>query len=137
MSTSVEAVCVDPAKVNQIWPLVSDLVRSAILKTGLSDFTEVQRSILSGHSLLWLAWNGSKIEGVASTALEKANDKLACTIVACGGNGSERWLGLISSIEQYAKNEGCSSMRIIGRKGWARVLDGYKTKNIILEKALS
>jgi hypothetical protein len=43
---------------------------------------------------------------------------------------------LFERIEQYAKDEGCSAIRLYGRKGWERVLDGYKVEHVILEKAL-
>jgi hypothetical protein len=47
-----------------------------------------------------------------------------------------RWIGLIGKIEEFARAEGCSSTRIMGRKGWARVLTSYRTKRIVLEKEL-
>jgi hypothetical protein len=47
-----------------------------------------------------------------------------------------RWIGLIEKIEEFARAEGCSATRIMGRKGWARVLASYHTKRIVLEKDL-
>jgi hypothetical protein len=47
-----------------------------------------------------------------------------------------RWLRLIAGIEVYAKNEGCSCVRIFGRKGWLRALEGYRAKCVILNKEL-
>jgi hypothetical protein len=47
-----------------------------------------------------------------------------------------RWIGLIEKIEEFARAEGCSATRIMGRKGWARVLASYRTKRIVLEKDL-
>jgi hypothetical protein len=46
------------------------------------------------------------------------------------------WLPLLEGIESYARASGCAAVRIMGRRGWARVLDGYRTKRIILEKDL-
>lgn len=46
------------------------------------------------------------------------------------------WLPLLDGIEAYARGAGCSAVRIMGRKGWARVLASYKAKRIILEKDL-
>jgi hypothetical protein len=59
-----------------------------------------------------------------------------CTLTACAGNERDRWLPLMEKIEQYAIDEGCSSMRIYGRKGWERVLTGYRAEHVILEKRL-
>jgi hypothetical protein len=47
-----------------------------------------------------------------------------------------RWIGLLERIEEFARTEGCEATRIIGRKGWARVLTSYQTKRIVLEKDL-
>jgi hypothetical protein len=47
-----------------------------------------------------------------------------------------RWIGLLERIEEFARAEGCEATRIIGRKGWARVLTSYRTKRIVLEKDL-
>ena len=49
----------------------------------------------------------------------------------------KRWLPLIEKIENYARDEGCTRVRIFGRKGWLRVLDGYEAKHIIMDKELS
>ena len=106
------------------------------MRTGLSDFQEIEDSILDGDALLWLVWDGERIEAAVSTILQKANGNLSCVIVACGGNDMGRWVGLIEKIEKYAKDEGCTSTRIIGRRGWLRALEGYQMKHVILEKAV-
>ena len=36
----------------------------------------------------------------------------------------------------FYEDEGCSAMRIYGRKGWERVLDDYDIAHVVLEKAL-
>lgn len=131
-----ELVCVDPKEIRRIWPHASHFIKRAILRTGLSDFEEVEDSILDGDALLWLAWDGERIEAAASTILETANERKSCVIVACGGEDMSHWLGLIAQIETYAKNEGCSCARIIGRRGWSRVLEGYRAEYAILEKAI-
>jgi hypothetical protein len=127
----VELVCVDPERVHEFWPYAKDLILSAILRTGLSEPTVIERDILSGHQLLWLAWDGA-IQAAASTHL--ANN--VCTVTACGGANLNEWLPLFAQIEQYAKNEGCRCVRIYGRKGWLRVLKGYEAKHVIIERRL-
>ena len=46
------------------------------------------------------------------------------------------WLHLLDRHREFARAEGCDAMRIIGRKGWARVLKDYRAKRVILEKEL-
>lgn len=125
------AVCVDPAIINLVWPKVSKSVRRAIDR-GHNRFEEVERNILNGLSLVWLALDGDDIEGVAVTGL--FGD--ACEIIAASGHNFRSWLHLIDELENYARAEGKTRMRIIGRKGWVKVLPDYKQTSIVLERAL-
>jgi hypothetical protein len=141
MPSSAELVCVDPKRVHEIWPHVASPLRRAIAKTGLSAFADVERDVLSGRALLWLAVSGEgggfTVEAVASTSLQQTDAGRVCIITACAGANMPRWLPLISNIEAYAKEEGCSCVRIFGRKGWLRVLDGFRGKHVVLDKELS
>lgn len=128
----MELICIDPARIDEFWPYAEPLIRQAIERTNLSAFEDIERAVRKGHQLVWLAWNGQDIEAAATTQLYHG----ACIVTACGGVNRERWLPLFEKIEQYAKDEGCTKMRIYGRRGWERVLDGYETKYVILEKAL-
>jgi len=129
----VELVCVDPARVDEIWPHAKHLIRAAIERTNLTPFEHIETEVLDGKQLLWLAWNGDSIEAAATTQLVRP----VCVLTACAGHQRERWLPLFKQIENYAGNEGCSVMRLYGRRGWERALDGYRVEYVIMEKALS
>ena len=98
--------------------------------------TQLVHDLHSGLALLWLAWDGERIEAAAVTQLDVANGQKFCTIVACGGRGLKDWRSLISALERFARDEGCVSVRINGRRGWARVLPDYRLHSIVLEKEL-
>ena len=74
------------------------------------------------------------IEAAASTSLQQTDAGKVCVITACAGARMSRWLPLIEKIEAYAKNEGCKCVRIFGRKGWLRLLDGYRQRYAIIDK---
>jgi len=130
----------------QIWPHVSHLIESAMRRGRLSDFADVERAVLSGAHLLWLAaaltpspacgggQGGGAIYAAAVTALTSISGERVCTIVACGGRERARWLHLIATLEDYGRAEGCRAIRILGRRGWARLLPDYTTTRILLEK---
>jgi hypothetical protein len=128
-----DLLCVDPKDVHQIWPQAKDLIRTAIEKTDLSDFRDIEYDVLCGDQLLWLAIS-THIEAAATTHLIKTRDKPVLVLTACAGSERERWLPLLSRIENYAKAEGAKCVRIYGRKGWARVLSGYHVEHVILER---
>jgi hypothetical protein len=113
------------------------MIERAILKTGLSDFAQIERAVLEGRQLLWLAWNGARIEAAATTELAIPNGVKVCVIVACAGQERGRWIHLIEKIEDYARAEGCSAVRIIGRRGWERCLDGFSVRYAIMDKDLT
>jgi hypothetical protein len=136
MRWSVELLCIDPKRVDEIWPHAEPLLRSACRRTGLSAFADLKADILSGRSLLWIAWNGEAIEAAAATVLINSENGKVCIIAACGGRGIDRWLSLIGGIETYARNEGCARIRIYGRKGWQRLLEGFEHKHVIMDKEL-
>lgn len=136
MPSLAELVCVPPDQIAKVWPHARSLIRRAVERTNLSHFRDIEYDIIHGDGLLWLAWNGEKIEAAATTVLVEANDGLVCVLTACGGEDMEHWLPLLRQIEDYAKHEGCRCVRIYGRKGWARVLDGYRAEHVILERPL-
>lgn len=128
-------VCIDPARIDEMWPHVRDKIRAAVERTGLCSFADIEADVLTGMQLVWIAWTGSEIMAAATTQLVKPFDKV-CVLTACSGYDRAQWLPLFRQIEEYAKAEGCMTMRIFGRKGWERVLDGYRVEHVVLEKAL-
>lgn len=134
--SAAELICVDPSRVHELWPHVAPLLRRATARTGLSAFSEIERTILTGDALLWIAWDGSAIEAAASTSLQQTDAGKVCVITTCAGANMARWLPLIRRIEAYARDEGCECVRIFGRKGWARVLEGYRQTHAVIDKHL-
>jgi hypothetical protein len=141
LAARAELVCVDPADARDILPFIASRMRVAIRRTGLSDFGTVESDVVCGRALLWLALSATgddvTIDAVATTRLELTGAGKICVITACEGKHMARWLPLIRGIEDYAKAEGCRCVRIFGRKGWLRVLDGYRQAHVIIDKQLS
>lgn len=134
--TAPQLVAVDPSLVKDVWPHARNMVKSAIDRTGLCNFDGIEKEVLSGLQQLWLAWNGTAIEAAAVTQLVLIGSRKICILVACGGKGRKRWLPLIAGIEQFARNEGCRAMRIIGRKGWQRILADYRANYVVMDREL-
>ena len=133
---SAQLLCVGPYDVHAVWPHVAPLIARAIRRTNLSHPNVIAADVRSGRALLWLAWNGHAIEAAATTSLVSTGAETICVLTACGGTHARRWTALIEGIEDYARAERCARLRIFGRKGWLRLLPGYTTKHIIMEKAL-
>lgn len=136
MQSKAELTCVAPSAIAAIWPTVKPLLKAATDRTGLSAFRDIEYDVLYGDALVWIASSNGAVEAAASTSLQETDEGLICVITACGGTEMHRWLPLFSQIEAYAQAEGCRAVRIYGRKGWLRVLSGYASKHVIMEKSL-
>lgn len=117
------------------------MILSAIKRTNLSDPADIEYDILNGDQLLWLAIaqitaDVKIIEAAAATSLVEISGETVCIITACGGENMANWLPLFAHIETYAKNEGCDRVRIYGRRGWSRVLDGYHVEHVVMERQI-
>ena len=130
------ALCVAPALVDRFWPHVSAVIARAIARGNVSRFADLERAVLSGAALLWLAVDRDRIVAAAVTQLAATDTEKHCILVACAGARMRRWLSLIETIEAYARAEGCARVRIVGRTGWARMLAGYRTSRVILDRRL-
>jgi hypothetical protein len=133
---TLQLVCVPPDNAAAIWPHVRALIYAAMKRGDLSSFRPVEASVLAGDALLWLAWDGTHIQAAAVTELHQTEWRKVCVVVACGGAGMRAWIPLLDGIEAYARAAGCTAVRIMGRKGWMRLLGDYRVKRIVLEKDL-
>mgnify|MGYP001614377256 CR=1 FL=1 len=131
-----ELLCIPPEHIDLVWRKVRPLIVSGVERCDFSDFASVECDVLSNDALLWVAYDGKEIAGALVTQITKTEKRKICTLVAGGGHGRKRWLGLLDQIEQYAKAEGCSVTRIIGREGWAAVLPAYHQRCVVLERDL-
>ena len=126
------AVGVDPARIDEVWPYYGHYIKSACDKVGLITAELIYKDLLIGSQLMWLAYDGNEVLAACTTHLVGG----ACEVTACGGKNLKAFLPLIADLEQFARDEGCTKFRVIGRAGWSRVLEKYKTKAIILERSL-
>ena len=134
--TNCDLLCIPPEHLEKVWPKVKPLIVAAMKRGGFGAFAPVEDDVLNGDALLWIAYDGKRIAAACVSQISETEWRKVCTIVACGGTEMDRWLGLLEQIEAYAKAEGCSASRIIGRDGWGAVLPAYRPHRVVLEKEL-
>lgn len=132
-----DLLCIPPDSVGQIWPHVRSFIADGVKRCDFSDFASVEKDVFDGNALLWIAHDGKSIAGALVTQITETEQRKICTLVSLGGKDRKRWLSLLERIEQYAKAEGCSASRIIGRDGWGAVLPDYRQRCVVLEKELN
>lgn len=110
-----------------MWPA---LVKCA--ERGGSSEQELQRKIDMGHTVLWPVTGGC-------FALDRAVDG-AC-VVWLGVGQMKALVEAENAITAWAKAQGCTKVRIEGRKGWQRVFPHWENKGFVdgvvrLERAI-
>ena len=94
------------------WPA---LVQCAV-KGGSSE-TELRAKIAAGHTVIWDA-------GAGCFALDRASDG-AC-VVWLGVGDLRTLVAEENAIAAWAREQGCTKVRIEGRKGWLRVFPHWQ-----------
>jgi hypothetical protein len=132
-------MCVDPARVREMWPHVQWLIEKAFWVGG-SDETidDLREDVFAERALLWIVWDESKggILVAGTTKLIETTNGRVCILSSCAGHNLKQWQGFIADLEDYAKREGCKFVRVYGRPGWERLLRGYTKPWVTIQKAL-
>lgn len=132
-------LCVDPARVEEIWPHVEGFIASALWRSPDGDKpTDALHELNAGHLLLWVVWAEDEHEliAAATTRLIDIATGRICVITACGGKKLERWKQFVGDIEKYARDEGCIELRLMGRKGWVKMFPDFREPWCLLSKEL-
>lgn len=80
---------------------------------------------------------GGNVKGIVLTSIERTPKGLACLIYgACGQTTSQEVNQVLSTIETWARNIGCTRLQFQGRKGWLRLLKDFRQTGITAEKLL-
>ena len=117
----------------QLWPMAEPHIKKAVEKSdGTYTAEEVKYGCLSGEYILWLVRSGKA--AIILMVSEYHNGK-QCDILMLGGDDMNEWLDELEEIEGWAKRAGCDRMILTGRKGWQKMLPGYKTKTVTMVKS--
>lgn len=138
----MRAVAVPPRLLPVSWPLIEPWVVTA-LRRGNADQSpdDVRGHIERGTMQFWLAWADGepRPRGVWITEiLESARGRL-CNIVVLAGDKFEMWRPLEAYLAEWAREQGCVRMSLVGRRGWARRLKagGWREAAVTLERQIN
>ena len=96
-----------------------------------------ERDVLSGHQLLWVAWDGFEAVGAVTSAIHQTPARKVCSVVVGFGEAKNLPQMFFPIIERYARAEGCGNLRLSGRRGWKRILKDFREPWIVLDKDLA
>ena len=118
-----------------VMPLLAPAFEQDGWKVGVDD---LRRLLTTGGMELWCVFDARQTQllaAIASEVMEYPKARVFC-LAFCGGTELERWAHWISAFDDIARERGCTSVRIAGRKGWGRVFPEYAERARIFEKRL-
>lgn len=128
-----ELVCFSSEQIPIVWPSVKDHIERAVERVTTYTLDDVYEGLCDQRMQLWTSISGD-VEAALVTSIETDHTKF-CLLLAAGGANVDAWAPWIGTVEEWARGEGCTEMRIYGRIGWARKLN-YRIDYTRLSKAL-
>lgn len=123
----------DVLRLGAVAGLLGDVVRR---HEGELSVNGIVDRIAKREWILWLVFNGD-VQAILATELYfDVGGAKRCRIPFCTGDGARGWVHLLDGIEAWAREEGCTKLDMIARKGWAKHLPDYRMTHVVLEKDL-
>lgn len=129
----MKVIGITPVQVPQVWSYVAPLLERAIERSDGTITLDGLRSMCETRDgQLWVILGESEgCEAAAVTAIHNSDAVRYLLIVALGGSGMREWISALDeTLVSFAKAHGCSQVRLIGRPGWARVLERVGARQI-------
>lgn len=121
---------IPPRLLDVVWPDVERLLRRSVATSvGKVTLADVRNQLEKGDLVLWLVVdNGTPVAAITTRILVYPS-RHAMAMDWVGGTRMSEWLGLaMSTLKQYAVDNGCLHLEGYGRKAWGRVLERYGWK---------
>lgn len=110
------------SKLETFWPFLGPHVDRARRENHAPVALEqIKAKIAVRDMQLWGLRRGAQTVGAVVTEIYGET----CAVPYVAGVGMAEWLDLISVIEQWARENGCTRLEGNGRDGWARALKRY------------
>ena len=137
MSTIV-VTAVEPQMASSIWPKIRDLIDVGYAVGDNFMPKDILEQIRYGQILVWIAIDeeSGHIHAAMTTELVTMRCGLVCWMGQCSGDRMQDWSRFHILIEEYAKAEGCVKIIVQGRRGWEKIIEGYRIRTVQLEKLL-
>lgn len=123
-----------------LWPVLAPVLSPAFERTRKISMADIYHDIEDGLCRLWCLYLDGEVAGVIVTTAMIFPQRAVFQIMAAAGRDSHRWNELVLPVlEDFAREQGCHSIEIIGRRGWLRLAAnrGYKEIEATFSKELT
>lgn len=123
--------------IHKVWPVVYPLIEGALTRTVTAGY--ILNQIHKNHALAWMIHVDGELKAVMVTRRHQSEGVTWFEVLSIGGEDMESWLNeTLDAIEKSAKESGCDSVILRGRRGWVRKLSGhgYRERSVYVEKRI-
>lgn len=92
--------------------------------------------IMSGEVQPILVWDGNEARALCGVRFYMQGSEKVAEWVWMTGTGRKDWEHLLPEMERYMRDMGAVICKPVCRPGWSKILKGYKTTHLIMEKRL-
>ena len=128
---------VGSADIDELWQHLLPHVERFERETQLISAEDLRVELKNAEKQLWSYDDNGPVGFAVTQVYSTARGNICCIWAACGTAPMEQILEVFDAIEGWARGLGCVALEIRGRKGWKRVLPGFKETGILLEKCLA
>lgn len=112
------------AYLSRVWPLAWPLLEPAMKRS--PDRIDLLHALRAHDAQLWLIGESGALVAAIVTMLKEHEGNLRCLWWLIGGARPREWgADAVRVIGDWAREQGCSEMYGIGRKGWARIVPAF------------
>lgn len=125
-----------PEDLNDTWDKVAHLFANDRVLNDWLTVESIKARLDRNGADLWITTTlGSALVG-ATYSRTDGTKTYVVELMASKDDAKEGWREVIKPIEAQAKEWGCTSIQIRGRKGWQRLFSDYKLRQVTLERTL-
>jgi hypothetical protein len=134
----VNVFALSSEQIDNLWPLFGHHLERLERETQLVLAEAIRKDLKLAHKQLWGYQDGQVITGVAITEVYETPRGKCCEVHgACGTETARGQIEqIMTAIEAWAREIGCTRVRFGGRHGWKRKLKGFAQVGVILEKEI-
>lgn len=129
-----------PEHLGAIWDVVGPWFPAACEKNGgYLEPDDYYDDIAEGRMQLWVYVRDGIAECAVVTEVQETPNRRFLFIQMCTGHDRRLWTGaVLTGLEEYARLNGCDSVQMSVRRGWAKMLreEGYKETHVLMERDL-
>lgn len=120
----------------KVWDIAKPQIQKVLDKAEQDDIGLIYQELINGDRQLWMVLKDGEVKASVLTMIQEYHGKRFGYLTHAGGENAAEWFHIVNPIGDYFKAEGCTSFRIVGRKGWLKYLPEFRTEKVIMEKSL-